>query len=254
MTRVISVISGKGGVGKTTTTANLGAALAARGKNVVIVDANLTTPNLSLHLGIPLYPITLHDVLKGKAYMSEATYIHPSGMKIIPASLSVNALKGLNAGKLQRAITELLGKYEIVLIDAAAGLGKEAVSAIEAADELLIVTNPDLPSVTDALKTIKLAEKSGVRILGVVVNRMKKERHELTETEIETMLDIPVISAVPEDSGISQSISAKKPIVHYSPKSRAAREFKRLAARLVREAYEEPHEKTFFEKFFGWMG
>ncbi len=254
MTRVISVISGKGGVGKTTTTANLGAALAARGKNVVILDANLTTPNLSLHLGIPLYPITLHDVLKGKAFMSEATYIHPSGIKVVPASLSVDALKGLNAGRLQRAITELFGKCEIVLLDSAAGLGKEAVSAIEAADEVLIVTNPDLPSVTDALKTIKLAERAGARVTGVVANRIKKERHELTEEDIESMLDVPVIAAVPEDSAISQSISAKTPAVHFSPKSRAAREFKRLAARLVSEGYSEPREKTFFEKFFGWLG
>lgn len=254
MTRVISVISGKGGVGKTTTTANLGAALAARGKNVAIVDANLTTPNLSLHLGIPLYPITLHDVLKGKAFMSEATYIHPSGIKVIPSSLSVDALKGLNAGKLRKAITELLGRHEIVLIDSAAGLGKEAVSAIEAADEILVVTNPDLPAVTDALKTIKVAEKSGAKISGVVVNRVKGERHELSSEDIESMLDIPVVATVPEDAAVSQSISAKTPIVHYSPRSRAAREFKRLAARLVSESYSEPREKTFFEKFFGWLG
>jgi len=254
MTRVISIISGKGGVGKTTTTANLGAALAERGKNVVILDANLTTPNLSLHLGIPLYPITLHDVLKGKAFMSEATYTHPSGFKVIPASLSVDALKGLNAGRLQKAITEILGKYEIVLIDSAAGLGKEATAAIEAADEILIVTNPEMPAVTDALKTIKVAERSGARITGVVVNRIKKEGHELSEEDIESMLDIPIIASVPEDSAVPQSISAKMPVVHFSPRSRAAREFKRLAARLVNEGYSEPREKSFFEKFFGWLG
>lgn len=254
MTRVISVISGKGGVGKTTASANLGAAFAELGKNVVILDANLTTPNLSLHLGIPLYPITLHDVLKGKAYMSEAIYFHPSGIKVVPASLSVDALKGLNAGRLQKAISELLGKYEIVLIDGAAGLGKEAVAAIEAADEILIVTNPELPAVTDALKTIKLAEKSGVKISGIILNRVKNEEHELTREDIESMLDVPVIGIVPEDASVQHSITAKMPVVHYNPKSKAAREFKRLAARLVNEVYREPREKSFFEKFFGWLG
>ena len=71
MTRIIAVVSGKGGVGKTTMVANIGVALAKMGKNVIILDANLTTPSLGLHLGVPLYPITIHDVLKDQKNISD---------------------------------------------------------------------------------------------------------------------------------------------------------------------------------------
>ncbi|MBS3051549.1 MAG: P-loop NTPase, partial [Candidatus Aenigmarchaeota archaeon] len=72
MTRIIAVVSGKGGVGKTTMVANIGTALSKLGKNVIILDANLTTPSLGMHLGVPLYPVTLHDVLKGRANIKDA--------------------------------------------------------------------------------------------------------------------------------------------------------------------------------------
>lgn len=82
MTRIISVLSGKGGVGKTTLVSNLGASLVKRGKNVIIIDGNVTAPNLSLHLGIPFYPITLHDVLKNKVPIESAIFHHESGLKL----------------------------------------------------------------------------------------------------------------------------------------------------------------------------
>jgi len=157
MTRVICVISGKGGVGKTTTVTNLGLALMRQKQNVIIVDANVTTPNLSLHLGIPFYPVTLHDVLKG-ANPRDAIYEHESGLKIIPASLKTDDLAESRVEHLHRVMLNLLGMADIIIIDAAAGLGKEALSAINVADEIIVVTNPEMPAVTDALKTIKVAE------------------------------------------------------------------------------------------------
>lgn len=253
MARIISVVSGKGGVGKTTTAANLGAALVERNKKTVVVDANLTTPNLSLHLGIPLYPITLHDVLKRKAHISEALYIHPSGIRVVPASLSVEALRGLNASKLSKALNDLLDT-EIILIDGAAGLGKEAISAIEASDEVIIVTNPELPAVTDALKAIRIAEKTGAKILGVVVNRVRGHKHELDSGEMQSILEYPIIGFVPEDMEVAKSISMKMPVVHHSPKSKASHEFKRIAASIVGEVYKEPRPKSWITIFFKWLG
>ena len=89
MTRIIGVVSGKGGVGKTTMVANVGTALAKMGKDVIVLDANLTTPSLGMHLGLPLYPVTIHDVLKGRASIKDAIYVHDSGLKIIPAGISL---------------------------------------------------------------------------------------------------------------------------------------------------------------------
>src|SRR3989338_8055195 len=96
MTRVITITSGKGGVGKTTSAINIGAALNYLGKDVIVVDANLTTPNIGLHLGAPIVPVSLNHVLSGKAKISDALYEHESGLKIIPSSLSIKELRQLN--------------------------------------------------------------------------------------------------------------------------------------------------------------
>ena len=95
MTRYITCISGKGGVGKTSSSINLGAAFTYFGKDTTIVDANLTTPNVGVHLGVPIVPINLNHVLQGKNHISEAVYLHPAGIKIVPAGISVDELKKL---------------------------------------------------------------------------------------------------------------------------------------------------------------
>ncbi len=155
---IITVTSGKGGVGKTTTTINLGAALNHFKKEVIIVDANLTTPNVGLHLGAPIVPVNLNHVMQGKAKVSDAIYEHDSGTKVIPSSLSVKELRKINHDKLKDVAKKLRNMADFVLLDSAAGLGDEAVGSIEAADELIIVTNPEITADTDALKTVKLAE------------------------------------------------------------------------------------------------
>jgi septum site-determining protein MinD len=253
--KIISVISGKGGVGKTTTVSNLGAALVSRGKNVILIDGNVTTPNLSLHLGIPFYPITLHDVLKRKIPIQSAIYEHPSGLKIIPASLSVDAMKGVNLEKMESALWSLLGSADIILVDSAAGLGKEAQTSMRLADELIVVTNPDLPAVTDALKTIKMADEHGTKVMGVVVNRYRGKSHEMKMSEIRSMLGVPILAIVPEDSSVPKSINHKKPVVHHRPNSQASKAFFSLASRVSGEPMIErlEKEKGWFERLTFWM-
>lgn len=253
MARIISVLSGKGGVGKTTLVSNLGAALAKKGKRVIILDGNVTTPNLSLHLGIPFYPITLHDVLEKRIPIESAIYDHPSGISVIPASLSADKVRNVDIEKLEGVLWSLLGRADIIIVDAAAGLGKEALAAIGVADELIIVTNPDLPSVTDALKTIKIAEDSGTKVLGVVVNRVKGHKHELSLSDIKSMLEIPIIAVVPEDIAVPRSIAKKIPVVHHKPSSRSARAFKRLASRIVGEPWKETKKRSWFDRLFFWL-
>lgn len=252
MARIIAVSGGKGGVGKTTTVANLGIALRKMGKDVTVVDTNLTTPSLSLHLGIPLYPVTLHDVLRGDAYVTEAMYIHQSGLRIVPASLSLEDLEGTDTRKLGKVLNNVTADTDVVLLDCAAGLGNETVASLKAADDLLIVTNPDLPSVTDALKTKKLAQELGVNVLGVVLNRVgKKRRAQLEEREIKEMLELPILARVPEDTSVQEAIHKKVPVVHHRPAAPASREFVRLASTLTGDTYNG--SPGFFEKLRAWM-
>ncbi len=157
-TKVIGILSGKGGVGKTTLTFNLGTALTDFGKNVLIIDGNLTTPNLGIHAGIPLYPKSLHDVLKGKADIYDVMHVLPSSLKIVPASININDLKGVNPEFLASSLKDLVGKLDYILVDGSPGLGKEALSVLKSSGEVIGVTTPELPALTDLLKSIRLVE------------------------------------------------------------------------------------------------
>ncbi|MCD6381667.1 MAG: cell division ATPase MinD [Candidatus Aenigmarchaeota archaeon] len=233
MARIISIVSGKGGVGKTVTTANLGVALAELGHPVTVVDCNLTTPNLGMHLGVPVLPKTLHDVLKGRARLSDVMYQHEFGLKVIPAGLSVNDLKGIDARDLPNILSELFVTDDLVLIDGAAGLGREALATLQSSDEMLIVTNPELPAVLDALKLEKLAEELGAKLYGVVLNRVSGKPHELTDREVEETLELPIIGKIPEDPNVKKAVAKRIPVVKYNSYAPASIAFKRLAAELI---------------------
>ena len=247
--RVISVLSGKGGVGKTTITANLSAALAKFGYSVVAIDANLTTPNLGIHFGLHLSEVTLHDILKNTDKLRDGIYIYPGGVKIIPGSLSVDDIIEVDPSNLSKVVANLVSDF--VFIDSAAGLGREALSSIGVCDEVLIVTNPDLPSVADALRTIKVAEKIGKKITGIVLNRVGKLRNELKKVDVESVLSYPVIAQIPEDRTVQKSIDERTPLIYSYPNSKAAIEIQNLAFRLIGSNYRI--QQSLLDRIFSWI-
>ena len=249
MGKLITITSGKGGVGKTTTAINLATAINSFGKETIIVDANLTTPNVGLHLGAPIVPISLNHVLLGKAKISDSIYEHESGTKIIPSSLSINELRRLNQHKLKEVGRKLRKMADMVIFDSAAGLGDEAVAAIQSADELVIVTNPEIPAVTDALKTSKLIEQLGRKVVGVIVTRVSGAKTEMPIENISEMLELPILGVVPEDRRIQQSLVMKDAIVHTFPKSRVAQEYKKIAAKLINKEYVS--DVSFMDRLLG---
>jgi septum site-determining protein MinD len=251
MTRIIAVASGKGGVGKTTLVSNLATSLSGFGKSVVAIDANLTTSNLGLHLGIPLYPVTLNDVLNGKARVKDALYYHSAGFRVIPGDVSLTKLMIPQSNKLLNVFYKLAGNADFVLIDTAAGLGKEAQAAIKAADEVITVTNPEMPALTDALKLSKIARGYDTQSAGVIVNRVKNMAHEVPTHRIEEFLGLPVMGKVSEDHDIGRSIANRQPVVLYNPKSLAAQQIKAIAATLIGEQY--VIRRPFSHTFFGWL-
>ncbi|MEK6893000.1 MAG: cell division ATPase MinD [Nanoarchaeota archaeon] len=250
MAKIITITSGKGGVGKTTTAINLGAALNAFGKDVIILDANLTTPNIGLHLGVPIVPVSLNHVLCGKARIVDALYEHESGTKIIPSSLSVRELKKIDHNKLKDLGKRLRRMADYIIYDSAAGLGAEAIAAIESGDELIIVTNPEIPAVTDALKTSKVIEQLGKEVRGIIVTRVRGLKTEMPIGNIKDMLELPILGVVPEDRNMQAALVMKDALVHTHPKSKAARAYRGIAARVAgNNNYKE--EVSFFEKWFG---
>lgn len=243
MNRVIVISSGKGGVGKTTTAVNLGAAMKHFGKDVVVVDGNLSTPNIGIHLNSPEVPISLNDVLKKRAEIHEAVYEHHSGLKIIPSSLSIKELKKTKPQKLKELKKEISKISEYVIIDSAAGLGEEAMSAIEMADELILVTNPEMPAITDALKTIKLAEQQGISIKGVIVTRVRQDRIELQPETVKDMLEVPVMGMIPEDLTIKKAVNLKDAVIHTHPSSKPARAYKEIVAKILDVEYDSKKDR-----------
>ncbi|MBW6462366.1 MAG: cell division ATPase MinD [DPANN group archaeon] len=256
MTRVICIASGKGGVGKTTLASNLALALNDFNKRVLIIDTNLTTPNLGFHMGIPLYPKTFHDLLRGEAYAEEATYIHPSGVHIMPAGISLSDLKKTDPKNMDNVILDLVGNHDIIILDGAAGLGNEGIAGLKAADEVLIVTNPELPAVTDALKTVKIAEEMGTHILGIVLNKHRNQPSELSISEVEALMGYPIISIIPEEKYMQESLAAKTPLVSYRPNSITSHDIKKLAGNIIGVDYQPPVQARasgLFSKIFSFL-
>lgn len=246
MTHYIGILSGKGGVAKTTTAINLSAAMNHFGRDVILMDGNLSTPNVGLHLGAPVVPINLHHVLKGKNHVTESIYLHPSGIKIIPAGLSISDLRDVQPEKLKKVLPSLDGLADIVVIDGAAGLGREAISLMNAVKDLVIVTNPELPAVADAMKTIKIAEELGKDVKGVIIAKTGNQG-DISISNLKTLLEKPVLAIIPNDKAIRHSLLKKDPVVYTHPKSRSSIAYKKLAANLIGVEYEEKAESKFSE-------
>ena len=245
--RIISCVSGKGGVGKTTFVSNLGIASSEFGHKTLVLDANLTTPNLGFHLGVPLYPQTVHNLIRGEGNIYDAMYIHPTKLKVIPAGLSIYDLKNTDPSKLKGVVDQLREEdHDLIIIDGAAGLGNESLATIEAADEIIIITNPELPSVTDALKTIKIAEEMKKPVIGVVVNRVRKMKSELSKYDIESILGAPVISMIYEDKKMADCIAAKTPMISYDKDHDSSIEIKKIAAELTDTFWSPPKKDIIF--------
>lgn len=243
MSKIIVITSGKGGVGKTTTAINLAAAMNYFGGDVLVIDGNLSTPNVGIHLNAPEVPVNLNHVLRGKAEPFEAVYEHDSGMKIMPSSLSIKELKKTKMEKLKNFKKEFGKIAEHVIFDSAAGLGPEASSVLEIADELIIVTNPEMPAITDALKAVKLAEMLKKPVKGVIVTRVRKDDIELSPEVVKEMLEIPILGMIPEDDEVKKSISTKNAVLYTSPKSKASRAYKEIAAKLLNVPYDSNKDR-----------
>jgi septum site-determining protein MinD len=179
------------------------------------------------------------NVLKDEASIYQAIYTHESGLKVLPSIITLEDLKRMKHHRLRDVIRRLEEEADLVLMDSAAGLGREAISAMEAADEVLIITTPELSAVLDTQKTVQLAHELGKTILGVVVNKMGEYKHEFKISDIERMLDLPVIGVIPYDNKVKEALKLKNPVTHTHPKAKASKSYEELAALLLGQKYFE---------------
>ncbi len=239
--RIIGIASGKGGVGKSVTTANIGVALSSRfGKKVVVVDCNLTNPHLGLYLGgFSSWPITLNSVLKNEAELEQSMYTHSSGLKIIPASFELRHLQRVNMHRLKSRIKKTFDGYDadIVILDSSPGLTKDAMLALRCSDEVLFVATPHIPSIVDIAKCCTMLKNNDAKPVGIILNRVKKQRYELSEDEIYQFTRLPILTKIPEDENVLKSTNFKVPVVTMSPNSKASHSFFNIAAEMIGQKY-----------------
>lgn len=248
MTRTIGILSGKGGVGKTTATANIGASLAFDyGNNVVAIDANTTSSSLGLYLGTHKFPVTLNDVLIGKAMIADAIYAHPSGLKVIPSSHEVNG-STVNPGKIRGVVNFLKEFTDFVLLDCPPTLGRETRAGIDAIDELIVVANPTWASLLEARKTLAYAKKLKKKVLGLVLNQADLEPEEVDK--IGKALKVDILAVIPPDENVSKSADKRVPVIHLYGRSRPARAYKKLLEQITGEKFPS---RGIIERILGWF-
>ena len=146
MGRVYAVASGKGGVGKTTTVANLGTALATAGHDVAVVDCDLAMANLGPALGVDRTGTTLHDVLAGTAPLDAAVHEGPRGLAVVPGATDLAAFARADPDRLSSVLATLRERHDFVLVDTGAGLNTDNVAPLSVADAVLLVSTPDRPA------------------------------------------------------------------------------------------------------------
>ncbi len=238
--RIIGLISGKGGVGKTTLTVNIGIALQQMGKEVTIVDADFSASNLGVYLGRYDHPVKIQDVLKGEAETDSAIFRHPAGVKVLTSSNEINQVEP-NPEGLRDILQEASKQSDYVLVDCPPGLNSTVEAIIESCDELMIVTMPTQTAGINAAQIIEKCKEMQKPILGTVVNKVENDpEKELVEREVEMMTESHILQKIPYDSDTKEALFENTPLVMFNDYSEAAIKIQQLAASLEGQNYEPP--------------
>jgi septum site-determining protein MinD len=236
--RVIVVTSGKGGVGKTTATANIATALAALGHKVVAIDGDVGLRNLDVIMGLERRIVyTLLDVIEGSCRLNQAL-IHDKRLEnlyMIPTAQS-KTKDAVSAEQMVKICEELRGEFDYILIDSPAGIEAGFRNAAAGADEALVITTPDVSAVRDADRIIGLLESMEKDPIRLVVNRIRphmvKRGEMLGVSDVLDILAIDLIGMVPDDESVVTSSNKGEPLT-LSEKSTAAVAFRNIAARIA---------------------
>jgi septum site-determining protein MinD len=234
----IVITSGKGGVGKTTTSANLGTALALLGKKVVMVDTDIGLRNLDVVMGLENRIIyDLVDVAEGRCRLNQALIKDKrfEELYMLPAAQTKDK-DAVSPDKVRDMVLELKKDFEFVIIDCPAGIEQGFKNAIAGADKAIVVTTPEHAAVRDADRIIGLLEKEGIRSPKLIINRIRqsmvKKGEMLDIDEIVSVLSIDLVGIVPDDEYVIKAANSGEPTV-MNPTSRAAIAYRNIARRIL---------------------
>ena len=256
MGEVIVITSGKGGVGKTTTTANLGSALAMREKKVVLVDTDIGLRNLDVVMGLEnriVYDIV--DVVEGKCKLRQALIKDKrfTDLFLLPAAQTRDK-DAINEEEMIKLTQRLKEEFDFIIVDCPAGIEQGFKNAIAGADRAIVVTNAEISSIRDADRIIGLLETSNIRNPELIINRLRPEmvkRGEMMDVEdILDLLSIDLIGVVPEDENIITQTNKGEPAV-VNKKALSGKAYIEIARRILGETVEVTIPGRKKESFFG---
>ncbi|HOJ50634.1 MAG TPA: MinD/ParA family protein [Spirochaetota bacterium] len=262
ITRVISVASGKGGVGKTNVSVNIAIAYSQLGKKVLLMDADLGLANVNILLGIiPNY--TLYDVISNKKSLEEIIIKYKENLDIIPGASGFYQIADLSREEKDNLINSLnkLASYDIIIIDSGAGLSDNVLSFITASNEVIVVTNPEPTALTDAYGLVKaISLTSEETEIKIVVNMIKDIKQ--AKTVYKKLYDvcykflkveIKNLGFVYEDEAVKASVKKQNPFILSYPDSKASQSIKHIVLRLEKLDHILENKKgikNFLEKLF----
>ena len=237
-TRIILICSGKGGVGKTTLTANLGIALAKQGVKTAVLDADFGLRNLDLLLGLENRIIyTAQDVLEESCRLEQALVKHKQvpNLALLPAG-NPRMLDWLKPDDMQRIVSLLSEQFDYVLIDCPAGVEDGFKNAVSASKEAIVVTNPEVSAVRDADRVIGLLNTRGITPVQLVLNRVRPKmianQEMLSVEDVTDILALPLLGIVLEDEEVIVSTNRGEPLTLSGSNAPAARCYSNIARRL----------------------
>lgn len=239
--QVIAVTGGKGGVGKSNISVNLGIALAQMGRRVMLLDADLGLANIDVLLGIRATK-TLADVLAGQCTLRDILINGPGGIRIIPASSGVQQMSSLSKqqhGTLIRAFSEIADQLDILVVDTAAGISDTVVSFVRAANEALVVVCDEPSSITDAYALIKLLHKeAGMQRFRLVANMTRSSNEgKLLVNRLQQVCDkfldvaLQYEGSIPYDENVRNAVQHQRALIEFAPTSKASLALRALAQR-----------------------
>ncbi|WKZ57229.1 MAG: septum site-determining protein MinD [Bdellovibrionota bacterium] len=251
---IIVVTSGKGGVGKTTTTASLGAALAVKGKRVLVVDADIGLRNLDVILGLESRIVfNLVDVAKNVCKPSQAVIKSKksANLHLLPAS-QTDDKDVIGESEVKAVLDQFRREYHFILVDSPAGIEQGFKNACAGADSALIVTTPEVPAIRDADRVVGLLASRGIEAR-LIINRldpdMVRRGDMLSVQDVQDILGIELIGVIERDESVIVAANCGEPVV-YNAKSKAGQAFSRIAGRLCGENIPIPMvtAETFWER------
>ena len=240
MSEVYVITSGKGGVGKTTTSANVGAGLAIQGKKVVLVDADIGLRNLDVVMGLENRIVyDLIDVIEGNCRLKQALIKDKryENLYLLPAAQTKDK-DAVNPEQMKKLCEQLREEFDYVLLDCPAGIEQGFKNAVAGADKAIVVTTPEISAVRDADRIVGLLEASEVRNPFLILNRIRPEMVKrgdmLALEDVTDLLAIDVLGIVPDDEAIVVSTNRGEPCVA-DKNSRAGQAFRDIVQRIMGE-------------------